>query len=110
VLTAERRLMSKPIDLLDDKTWDGVSPEAEHDFLRSGEEMVKSTLALGHGADFRAVTMMGIFGALSVGSFAAVATLLAASQLFWPGIIAGSVAGVGFFVAACFTALAAWPG
>jgi hypothetical protein len=98
------------IDLLDDKTWEGVSPEAQADFLRGGEEMVKSTLSLGHGADFRAVTMMGIFATLGVALFAAVATLFAGANPFWPAIIAGVATGSGLFVAAGFCAAAAWPG
>lgn len=96
-------------DLLADETWEGVSPEGQAEFLRSGEEMVKATLSLGHGADFGAIIMMGIFGTLGVALFAAIATLLAGANQFWPAIIAGAATGAGLFLAAGFCAAAAWP-
>jgi hypothetical protein len=43
------------IDLLDDSVWEDISAEAQIDFLRCGEEMVKSTLSLADGADFRGI-------------------------------------------------------
>lgn len=97
-------------NLLDDAAWEGVSPEAQADFLRVGEEMIKSTLTLGQNADFRAITMMGIFGAIGVGLFAAIATFLSAPHPFWPAITAAATMSGGLFVAAVFCAVAAWPG
>jgi hypothetical protein len=97
-------------NLLDDAIWEGVSAEAEAAFLQGGEEMVKATLALGQGADFRAVTVMGIFGSVGVALFAAVATLLAGSHPFLPATIAATITGLGLFVAAGLCAAAAWPG
>jgi hypothetical protein len=96
-------------DLLNDKLWADVSDGAQADFLRVGEEMVRSTLSLGHGADLRATTMMGIFGAVGMALFAATATLVAASHPYWPAIIAATVAASGLFLASAFCAAAAWP-
>ncbi len=100
--------MSKT-DLLSDEAWTDVSHEAQSDFLRFGEEMVRSTLSLGHGADLRATTMMGIFGTVGVALFAAAATLIAASQPHWPGIVAATLGASGLFLAAAFCGAAAWP-
>jgi len=72
--------------------------------------MVKSTLALGQNADFRAITMMGIFGAVGVALFAAIASFLSGQHPFWPAIIAASTMSGGLFVAAACCAAAAWPG
>jgi hypothetical protein len=77
------------IDLLDDSVWEGVSAEAQIDFLRCGEEMVKSTLSLADGADFRALTTMGMFGAVGVAIFAAVATIISGSHPSWSMTIGG---------------------
>src|SRR5205823_13263173 len=69
-----------------------------------------ATLSLGHGADFRATTIMGIFGAIGVAIFAAVATLVAGSRSpSLPVVIAGIITAIGLFLAAGFCAAAAWP-
>jgi hypothetical protein len=84
-------MMPEPFgDLLDHRAWDSVSDETQVAFLRGGEEMVKATLSLGHAADMRATTIMGIFGAVGVALSAAVATLIAGSRPpSWSLIIGG---------------------
>src|ERR1700704_6631948 len=103
--------MPEPVnDLLDHRAWDSISDETQIAFLRGDEVMVKATLSLGNAADLRATTMMGVFGAVSVALFAAVATLVAGSRPpSWSLIIAGATTAVGLFLAAAFCAAAAWP-
>lgn len=103
--------MPEPVtDLIDHRAWDSISDEAQMAFLRGGEEMVKATLSLGHAADLRATTIMGIFGAIGVALFAAVATLIAGSRApSWPLVISGATTAMGLFLAAAFCAAAAWP-
>jgi hypothetical protein len=97
-------------DLLDHRAWDSVSDETQIEFLRGGEEMVKATLSLGHAADLRATTVMGIFGAVGVALFAAVATIIAGSHPASCALIsAGTTTAMGLFLAAAFSAAAAWP-
>ena len=96
------------IDLLDDSVWEGISAEAQIDFLRCGEEMVKSTLSLAGGADFRALTTMGMFGAVGVAIFAAVATIISGSHPSWSMTIGGTIAAIGLLFASGLCAAAAW--
>ena len=93
-------------DILELSIWKDVSEEGQREFLRHGEEMVKGTLALAHGADFRAVTMMGIFGAIGVALIAASATLIASINPSWPLISAMLTLAAGLFIACgfCFAA------
>jgi hypothetical protein len=67
-------------DILELSIWENVSEEGQREFLRHAEDMVKGTLALAHRADFRAITMMGIFGAIGVALTTASATLIASGR------------------------------
>jgi len=88
---------------------DDISDDAQREFLRHGEEMVRMTLALAHGADFRAITMMGIFGAIGVALIAASSTLIASGHPSW-ALIAGAVTtAAGLFIACGFCVAAARP-
>jgi hypothetical protein len=97
------------VNFLDHKTWEGVSAAAESDFLRGGEQLIKSTLTLGQGADLRATTMMGMFGTVAVALFAAAVTLFAGPHPSWPLIAGAATTAFGLFIAASFCAAAAWP-
>jgi len=101
--------MSVDADLLNDSAWEKISSEAELDFLKVGDELVRSTLALGHGADLRATTIMGMFGTTGVALLAAVATLFVAERPYWPLIGGGATIALGLFVATGFCAAGAWP-
>jgi hypothetical protein len=100
---------STKVDLLVDDTWEGISARAEADFLASAEEMLKGTLALGHGADLRATTAMGIFGAIGAALFAAAATLFVATPQSWPPIAGTFSAAIVLFIAAVLCGFAARP-
>ena len=101
--------MSESDPFLSPETWKGVSAEAQAEFLRHGEEMVRGTLALGHGADLRATTAMGIFGAIGTALFAAAATLFVAPNPSWPLIWGALAPTLILFTAAGFCGYAARP-
>jgi hypothetical protein len=96
-------------DILGLSAWKDVSEEGQRDFLRHGEEMVKGTLALAHGADFRAITFMGIFGAIGVALITASATLIASGHPSWALIAAAATIASGLFIACGFCGTAVRP-
>jgi hypothetical protein len=100
---------SVELSLLDPHSWDGVSQEAQREFLARGQEMIKETLALAHGADLRGTTMMGIFGAVGVALFAAGATIIEGTHPSWPLSAGAITASIGLFLASATCAFAARP-
>jgi hypothetical protein len=97
------------VNLDDPALWDNISSDAQADFLRRADDMVRSTLTLAQGADLRATTMMGIFGAIGVALFAAAATLITATKPLWPLIAASGATSFVLFIACILCAAAAWP-
>jgi hypothetical protein len=101
--------MADELDLLDPSVWDEVSDDAQRELLHHGEEMVKTTLTLASGADFRAITMMSHFGAVGVALVSASVALIASGHPSW-ALIAGLVEiAAGLFIACGFCAAAAKP-
>jgi hypothetical protein len=86
-------------DILELSIWENVSEEGQREFLRHAEDMVKGTLALAHRADFRAITMMGIFGAIGVALTTASATLIASGRPSSALIASAATIASGLFIA-----------
>lgn len=101
--------MPDDIDLLDHSVWDGVSDNAQREFLHYGEEMIKATLDVAKGADSRATTMMNHFGAIGVALVSASVALVAGGHPSWALVTGLAEIGAGLFVACGFCAAATNP-
>lgn len=71
--------------------WNDVPDPAAREMLRQGETYLKGLLAAGIGADQRATTLCGIFGAVAVALLAAAATIASGSHTD-RSLIAGLIA------------------
>ena len=92
---------------------EGGSPQASTDllreFVRQGEVKLNAILELATAANLRATTLCGIFGTSSVALGGAVLAYAASNHQHLPLILAGIVAGLGFFIAAMVAGWATVP-
>jgi hypothetical protein len=100
--------MAQP-DFLDPAVWEMMPEEVQEEVLRQGEMRVHATQGLAQAADQRAVTTMGVLGAVAVALLAAAATLISAGHPDWLLISAPASVALGLIAAAAMSAKAMAP-